>query len=80
MVKTESMMRFIAIGAAISVVDGLSKNISMLVILGTALFTGNVLNKIIIYKIYTRENYKGIPATILPFVCVIAVYFMAGYR
>ena len=60
--------------------SGLSKSSSMLVALGVALFTGNVINKIIIYKIHTRENYKGIPATIIPFVCVIAVYFIAGYR
>ena len=41
--------------------------------LGVALFTGNVINKMIIYKIHTRENYKGITAAIIPFVCVIAV-------
>lgn len=56
--------------------SGLSKNISMLVFLGIGLFIGNIINKIIIYRIHIKDNYKGIPATIIPFICTMICYIV----
>lgn len=56
--------------------NGLSKNITMLIFLGIALFLGNLINKIIILKIYNKENYKGIPATIIPFISTMICYLI----
>lgn len=54
----------------------LSSDISAYGLAVVMILLGSILNFIIIGKIYTRENYKGFPATILPFLCICGLYYM----
>ena len=42
-----------------------------------AIFIGTVVDWYIISKLYLRENYKGFPATPIPFVCILSVIIIA---
>ena len=58
----------------------LCKNGTMLLILGAGLLLGNIINKAIICKLSKKPNYKGLPATIVPFVCVVVFYFLFAIK
>lgn len=57
---------------------GLGKSIKLLLLLGVGLFVGNFINKVIVLKLSKRTNYRGIPATIIPFICILSIYFLAS--
>lgn len=56
--------------------SGLSRSINIFLILALALLIGNLINKVIILKLHNKPNYRGIPATSIPFICVMAAYFI----
>ena len=49
--------------------------------LGAALiYIGTGLNCLVISRLYKKENYKGLPATILPFLCVLPLLIFINSR
>ena len=49
-------------------------NIKYLLLGFTGILIGTIINYLIISKIYQKENYKGFPATIIPFICLVPLF------
>lgn len=58
-------------------ISGLSENTNEMLLLGLAVLIGNVINMLIVQKIHTKSDYKGIPATAIPFICVMVCYLIS---
>ncbi|WP_167957019.1 hypothetical protein [Anaerosporobacter faecicola] len=56
--------------------SGLSHSVKLFLLLALGLLIGNLINKVIILKLHNKSNYRGIPATPIPFLCVMMVYFI----
>lgn len=54
--------------------SALTDKLLYFVVGGILIIVGSSINSFIISKIYKKDNYKGIPATIIPFVCIIIEY------
>lgn len=59
-------------------ISGLSNNTYMLILLCFAIWMGNLINNMITYKIHNKPTYKGLPATIIPFVCIVVCYLIGS--
>lgn len=57
-------------------ISGLSKNVSIFIFFCIAILVGNLINNFIVYKLHNNKNYKGIPATIIPFICIMISYLI----
>lgn len=56
-------------------ISGLGSSTIKFICLSSALAIGTFINDFIVYKIHNRENYKGLPATVVPFLCVMICYY-----
>lgn len=57
-------------------ISGLSKSIEEMLLLGLAVLVGSLVNMLIVQRIHMKQNYKGLPGTPIPFICVTVCYML----
>lgn len=55
-------------------IHNVSEEIVAYIAAASMIFLGTLIDHVIIGKIYQKETYKGFPATVIPFICVLIVY------
>jgi hypothetical protein len=76
LIPIKGMGDFLFYSIWISKIYYYKSNILYVLIAFAAVFIGTLIDYVIISKIYMKENYKGFPATIIPFICLLPIYII----
>jgi len=76
LIPTKGMGDFLFYSLWVSKIYYHELNIQYLLMAFVAVLIGTSIDYIIISKMYLNENYKGFPATIITFVCLLPIFIM----